>query len=95
MGYIFFMCNYCILTQWAAKIDVHADKAVENNKWWGNDKGYYFTNTKNATTSLLNKEDGDDVYYKENTNEFVVVSTDGYIRTYFNPDSGKKYFDRQ
>ena len=45
----------------AAKIDAHADKAVENNKWWGNDKGYYFTNTKNATTSLLNKEDGDDV----------------------------------
>lgn len=41
------------------------------------------------------KEDGDDVYYKENTNEFVVVSTDGYIRTYFNPDSGKTYFDRQ
>lgn len=41
------------------------------------------------------KEDGDDVYYKENTNEFVVVSTDGYIRTYFNPDSGKKYFNRQ
>ena len=41
------------------------------------------------------KEDGDDIYYKENTNEFVVVSTDGYIRTYFNPDSGKKYFDRQ
>lgn len=41
------------------------------------------------------KEDGDDVYYKENTNEFVVVSTDGYIRTYFNPDFGKKYFDRQ
>lgn len=41
------------------------------------------------------KEDGDDVYYKENTNEFVDVSTDGYIRTYFNPDSGKTYFDRQ
>lgn len=41
------------------------------------------------------KEDEDDVYYKEDTNEFVVVSTDGYIRTYFNPDSGKKYFDRQ
>ena len=61
MGYIFFMCNYCIHTQWAAKIDAHADKAVENNKWWGNDKGYYFTDTKNATTSLLNKEDGDDV----------------------------------
>ena len=41
------------------------------------------------------KEDGDDVYYIEETNEFVVVSGDGYIRTYFCPDSGKKYFDRQ
>lgn len=40
-------------------------------------------------------EDGDDVYYLESTNEFVIVSTDGYIRTYFCPDSGKAYFDRQ
>ena len=43
----------------------------------------------------LEKEDGDDVYYKEETNEFVVVSKDGFIRTYFCPDSGKKYFDKQ
>ena len=41
------------------------------------------------------KEDGDDVYYLESTNEFVIVSTDGYIRTYFNPDSGIAYFNRQ
>ena len=41
------------------------------------------------------KEDGDDVYYIEATNEFVVVSTDGYIRTYFLPSGGKAYFDRQ
>ncbi len=41
------------------------------------------------------KEDGDDVYYLEETNEFVVVSTDGYLRTYFYPDSKKAYFDRQ
>lgn len=41
------------------------------------------------------KEDGDDVYYVEATNEFVVVSTDGYLRTYFLPDAGKSYFDRQ
>ena len=40
-------------------------------------------------------EDGDDVYYVEETNEFVVVSTDGYIRTYFKPDKGKAYFDSQ
>ena len=41
------------------------------------------------------KEDGDDVYYKEDTNEFVIVSTDRYIRSNFNPDFGKKCFDRQ
>lgn len=41
------------------------------------------------------KEDGDDVYYVEATNEFVVVSADGYLRTYFLPDAGKSYFDRQ
>ena len=41
------------------------------------------------------EEDGDDVYYIEETNEFIVVSTDGYIRTYFLPDAGKAYFDRQ
>lgn len=40
------------------------------------------------------KEDNDDIYFLESTNEFVVVSTDGYIRTYY-ICSGKKYFDRQ
>lgn len=43
----------------------------------------------------LEAEDGDDVYYLEETNEFVVVSTDGYIRTYFKPSSGISYFNRQ
>ena len=40
-------------------------------------------------------EDGDDVYYMPASNEFVVVSTDGYIRTYFLPDSGIKYYNKQ
>lgn len=40
-------------------------------------------------------EDGDDVYYLESTNEFVIVSTDGYIRTYFKPDAGIDYYNRQ
>jgi len=40
-------------------------------------------------------EDGDGCFYVEATNEFVVLSTDGYIRTYFYPNSGKAYFDRQ
>lgn len=40
-------------------------------------------------------EDGDDVYYIEATNEFVVVSGDGYIRTYFYPSDGIDYYNRQ
>ena len=43
----------------------------------------------------LEKEDNDDVYYVEETNEFVIISKDDYIRTYFLPDAGKKYFDKQ
>lgn len=41
----------------------------------------------------LEAEDGDDVYYVESTREFVVVSTDGYIRTYFLADLD--YYNRQ
>lgn len=43
----------------------------------------------------LEAEDGDDVYYLEDTNEFVIVSKNGYIRTYFNPSDGIDYFNRQ
>lgn len=48
-----------------------------------------------ASLHKLEKEDGDDVYYLEDTNEFVIVSTDGYIRTYFYPSSGIDYYNRQ
>lgn len=43
----------------------------------------------------IEAEDGDDVYYIEETNEFVIVSTDGYLRTYFYPSSGINYYNRQ
>lgn len=43
----------------------------------------------------IEEEDGDDVYYLEETNEFVIVSTDGYIRTYFKPTDGIDYYNRQ
>lgn len=43
----------------------------------------------------LEEEDGDGVYYLEETNEFVIVSTDGYIRTYFAPEDGLAYYERQ
>ncbi len=41
----------------------------------------------------LEAEDGDDVYFVESTNEFVVVSTDGFIRTYFKANID--YYNRQ
>ena len=47
------------------------------------------------TLHAIEAEDGDDVYYLEKTNEFVVVSRDGYIRTYFCPEDGIEYFHRQ
>ena len=43
----------------------------------------------------LEEEDGDHVYYLESTNEIVFLSKAGVIRSYFCPDSGKKYFDKQ
>jgi len=48
-----------------------------------------------SALSKTEAEDGDYIYYIESTNEFVVLSTDGYIRTYFLPDKGRDYFDRQ
>lgn len=39
------------------------------------------------------KEDGDDIYYVEATNEYVVVSQDGYLRTYYKPTRGIEYFN--
>lgn len=41
----------------------------------------------------IEEEDGDDVYFLEDTGEFVVVSVDGYIRTYYYADLD--YFNRQ
>ncbi|MCI9262511.1 hypothetical protein [uncultured Adlercreutzia sp.] len=41
----------------------------------------------------LQAEDGDDLYFLERTGEFVVVSSKGFIRTYFITD--RDYYDRQ
>lgn len=41
----------------------------------------------------LEAEDNDDIYYLEDTQEFVVLSTDGYIRTYYY--ANLDYFNRQ
>lgn len=48
-----------------------------------------------AALHKIEAEDGDDVYYLEKENYFVVVSPYGKIRTFFCPNDGKAYYDRQ
>ena len=55
-------------------------------------------NTVINSPNVLHKtevEDGDSVYYIQETNELVILSTDGYIRTYFKPDDGIGYYNKQ
>ncbi|MFT3764975.1 MAG: hypothetical protein QM820_05575 [Minicystis sp.] len=39
--------------------------------------------------------DGDTLFYKASTNEFAVLSNRNVIRTYFRPDDGPRYWERQ
>ena len=81
------------------------DRLMEHYNKHGKDMGFKSPSEyEDAASDVVNNpdalhktesEDGDDVYYLEKTNEFVIVSPDGYIRTYFEPDGGKKYYDRQ
>ncbi len=43
----------------------------------------------------IEAEDGDSIYYIQATNELVIISTDGYIRTYFKPEDGRAYYNKQ
>lgn len=41
------------------------------------------------------EEDGDYLFFNTETGEFLVLSEDGYIRTFFIPDDGIDYWNRQ
>lgn len=81
------------------------DLLQEHFEKHGRDMGYASTeeylaaaNAVVADPSVLHKkqaEDGDDVYFLPKTNDLVIVSTDGYIRTYFRPEDGMEYYRRQ
>lgn len=85
-----------------SQLDQHFDKHGDEFEEWF---GYYTAEDyeKGASDVINNPdalykteaEDGDGVYYLEDTNEFVILSTDGYIRTYFRPSAGIDYFNRQ
>lgn len=90
------------------KVDYHfrSEKLLQQHyEKHGIDMGFQSPEAyENAASAVVNDpnalhkteaEDGDFVYYIESSNEFVVLSKDGYLRTYFLPDSGKRYFDKQ
>ena len=51
--------------------------------------------TPGSQVLTKNSDDGDTLFYDPDTNSFAVVSGDGYLRTFFKPSSGQKYFDKQ
>lgn len=81
------------------------DLLNEHFKKHGRDMGYtsadaYLEAANNVihNPAALHKkqaEDGDDIYFLNETNDLVIVSTDGYIRTYFRPEDGIAYYNRQ
>lgn len=83
----------------------YEDRLLEHFNKHGDEFGYataeeYLAGANRVINSpdALHKneaEDGDDIYYLESTNEIVFVSSDGYIRTYFKPDDGINYYNRQ
>ncbi len=81
-----------------SQFDEHFEKHKADTQTSSKEEYLYRANYVITNVNSLHKteaEDGDDIYYLESTNEIVFVSTDGYIRTYFCPDSGKAYFDKQ
>ncbi|MCR4716366.1 MAG: hypothetical protein K5656_04215 [Lachnospiraceae bacterium] len=90
-----------ILVKGFRNAELRHDHFLKHGRYMGFDNEEDYEKAALAVVSasdVLHKieaEDGDDVYYLERSNEFVIVSTDGYLRTYFYPDDGKDYFDRQ
>ncbi|MBR5089782.1 MAG: hypothetical protein IK093_10175 [Ruminiclostridium sp.] len=82
-----------------ARFDEHYKK---HGKEFGNitqDEYLDLANELIASTSdrVLHKfsDDGDYMYFDQDTNHFLVLSEDGYIRTFFIPSSGINYWNRQ
>ncbi|MEG0072087.1 MAG: hypothetical protein RR692_02720 [Raoultibacter sp.] len=51
--------------------------------------------TSSTVKTKREKDDGDTCYYDTATNEFLVLNKKGVIRTFFRPNDGIDYFNRQ
>ncbi|MBR6337787.1 MAG: hypothetical protein IKR76_08660 [Ruminococcus sp.] len=52
-------------------------------------------NTSDTVLHKTEAEDGDYIFYDTVNNEILFLSTDGYIRTYFKPNKGIEYYNKQ
>ncbi len=52
-------------------------------------------NSKSDRVLHKYSDDGDYMYFDQDTNYFLVLASDGYIRTFFIPSAGIKYWERQ
>lgn len=83
--------------RYASYLTEHFDKH-NDLMGYGNEEVYlHSANGVVQAKSVLSKqlEDGDLCYYLEQNNQFVVLSDDGFLRTYFLPSAGLDYYLRQ
>lgn len=83
-------------------LDSHYDKHVVKQKEYGSiSKQQYLEKAQDIIGSdspnVISKKrlDGSRVFYNKETNDFVVLSKDGYIQTLFKPKDGIDYYNRQ
>lgn len=86
----------------AKLLDEHFDKHVIKKKEYGNiSKQTYLEKAQNLigsdSSNVLSKKraDGSRVFYNKSTNDFAILSKDGYIQTLFKPDDKLDYYNRQ
>lgn len=58
-------------------------------------KANYLVNQVSSSVITKTEKDGDALFFDTLTGEFGVLSTDGYIRTYFIPEDGIDYYNRK
>ncbi|MCI2062137.1 MAG: hypothetical protein LKJ83_05125 [Eubacteriaceae bacterium] len=85
-----------------ALLDSHYEKHVQDQDEFGSiTRDEYLKMAQNLVDhpgkSVLTKQDsdGNTLYYDKDNNTFAVKSSDGYIRTFFKPQDGIDYYDRQ
>ena len=56
-----------------------------------------FANTidKKNCISFIDSKSGSTYKYNKSTNEFAIITKDGYVVTYFNPKEGYDYYKKQ